>query len=323
MNQRVAQRSSPAVRARRRFLRDVLAGLRQSPKRLSCKYFYDERGSELFDQICELEDYYLTRTELAIMQQYAAQMGSAIGPGAQLVEFGSGSSLKTRYLLEHLDSPAAYVPVDISGEHLRKTARGLTRAYPQIDILPVCADFTADFALPSSRQTPLQTVVYFPGSTIGNFVPAEASQLLDRFVQLCDSRGALLIGIDLQKDVATIERAYDDAQGVTAQFNLNLLRRINVELGADFDLPRFEHRAKYNAELGRVEIELVSRAPQVVTVGGRAFEFARGEAIHTEYSHKYTIDQFARLAAESGWRFRRAWTDEQDYFAVLYLELAS
>ena len=308
-----------ASRATRHFLNDVSTGLAESPKRLSSKYFYDKRGSELFDRICQLDEYYLTRCELAVMEQYAGEMGQQIGPGAMLVEYGSGSSVKTRYLLDALPDPVAYVPVDISGEHLRQTAAELAADYPQIEVLPVCADFTADFALPLSTRTSTHAAVYFPGSTIGNLLPERAMELLHRITAQCGTGGGLLIGIDLKKDVATIEAAYNDRLGVTAEFNRNLLRRVNRELGADFDLDQFEHRARYNPQLGRVETSLVSRRAQDVTIDEQQFEFAAGEPIWTEYSHKYTIAEFAAIAASAGLTLRRQWTDEQQNLAVLHL----
>jgi len=307
-----------ASSARWTFLRDVIAGLRTRPKCLPCKYFYDQRGSELFDRICQLDEYYLTRAELALMDQFAPEMGAQIGPGAMLVEYGSGSSVKTRYLLDGLPDLAAYVPVDISGEHLEQTARELARDYPRIEVLPVCADFTQDFALPRSLRTATHSAVYFPGSTIGNFLPSRAAELLRRITQMCGPGGGLLIGIDLKKDTATIEAAYNDRLGVTAEFNLNLLLRINRELGADFDLGQFFHRARYNSELGRVEMYLVSRRAQVVTCGGKTIEFGRGEAICTEYSHKYTVGEFAAVAAAAGLTLHREWTDKNRRFAVLH-----
>jgi dimethylhistidine N-methyltransferase len=305
-------------RARRVFLRDVIAGLRSRPKQLPCKYFYDRRGSELFDQICQLDEYYLTRAELALMDQFAPEMGAQIGGGAMLVEYGSGSSVKTRYLLDGLPDPVAYVPVDISGDHLQHTAGELARDYPQIEILPVCADFTKDFALPRSLRTASHAAVYFPGSTIGNFMPGEAIALLRRITRMCGTGGGLLIGVDLKKDIPTIEAAYNDRLGVTAEFNLNLLRRINRELGADFDLDQFFHQARYNAELGRVEMYLISRQAQTVTVGGEAIEFEPGETICTEHSHKYTVDEFAAVAAAAGLTLRREWTTKRREFAVLH-----
>ena len=312
-------RCSHAAQATRVFQRDVRAGLRAAEKSLPCKYFYDKRGSELFDRICLLEEYYLTRAELAIMERGAAEMGEQIGPGVRLVEYGSGSSVKTRYLLDALHGAVAYVPVDISGEHLAQTAAELAADYPRIEILPVCADFTGEFALPQPTRGASHTAVYFPGSTIGNFLPDRATELLRNISRICGQGGGLLIGIDLKKDVAKIEAAYDDPQGVTAAFNLNLLLRINRELEGDFDLTQFCHRAAYNPELGRVEIELVSLRAQTVTVAGEVHEFGRGEAIRTEYSHKYTIEDFADLAAPAGLALHRQWTDEARNFAVLHL----
>jgi dimethylhistidine N-methyltransferase len=306
------------TRARRAFLRDVLSGLRATPKRLSCKYFYDRRGSELFDRICQLDEYYLTRAELALMDQFAPEMGAQIGARVMLVEYGSGSSVKTRYLLDGLPDPVAYVPVDISGDHLQQTAQELARDYPRVEILPVCADFTQDFALPRSRRTASHAAVYFPGSTIGNFMPEEAAALLRRITQKCGTGGGLLIGIDLKKDVATIEAAYNDRLGVTAEFNLNLLRRINRELGADLNVDQFFHQARYNAELGRVEMHLISRQAQLVTLGGESVEFERGETICTEYSHKYTVDEFAAVAAAAGLTLRREWSTKKRECAVLH-----
>jgi dimethylhistidine N-methyltransferase len=311
-----------APKARRAFLHDVTAGLRTRPKSLPCKYFYDQRGSELFDQICQLDEYYLTRSELSLMDQFASEMGAQIGPGAILVEYGSGSSVKTRYLLDGLPDAVAYVPVDISREHLHQTARELARDYPRIEVLPVCADFTQDFALPRSLKTATHSAVYFPGSTIGNFLPTRAAELLRRIAQMCGAGGGLLIGIDLKKDPATIEAAYNDRLGVTAEFNLNLLRRINRELGGDFDRNQFFHRARYNAELGRVEMNLVSRRAQVVTFGGETIEFDSGESICTEYSHKYTVDEFAAIAAAAGLTLHREWTDKKRQFAVLHFAVS-
>jgi len=299
------------------FLRDCLAGLRARPKRLPCKYFYDQRGSQLFDRICALDEYYLTRAELAIMDQFAPEMGAQIGERAMLVEFGSGSSVKTRYLLDALTDPVAYVPIDVSGDHLRLTARELARDYPHIEILPVWADFTRDFDLPRTARTSSSTTIYFPGSTIGNFLPAAAARLLRRIAICCGMVGGLLIGIDLQKDQVRIEAAYNDRLGVTAEFNLNLLGRMNRELAADFDLNQFSHRANYNQAASRIEMYLVSRQAQTVIIGGEAIEFAAGEAICTEYSHKYTVEQFATMAAKAGLSIRARWMDANRDFAVL------
>ncbi|MBW3597326.1 MAG: L-histidine N(alpha)-methyltransferase [Planctomycetes bacterium] len=304
------------------FLDEVLEGLSQPQKRLPSKYFYDRRGCELFEQICELEEYYLTRTELTIMRCWAGEMAARIGPRAMLLELGSGASLKTRLLLDRLQDPAAYVPVDIAREHLMATAAKLRLRYPGLDIRPLCADFFDWFEPPEFEQIPERTVVYFPGSTIGNFDPEETETLLERMAALAGSDGGLLIGFDLQKDPAVIEAAYNDARGVTAAFNKNLLARINRELDANFHLEHFDHRALYNADAGRIEMHLVSRRPQTVRVHGRAISFARGESICTEYSYKYNHRDFRRDAAGAGYRHVQTWTDERDYFAVAYFEVA-
>jgi dimethylhistidine N-methyltransferase len=315
---------SPAmVRARRsrfqrEFLTDVIAGLSGPFKSLPCKYFYDKRGSELFDQICLLDEYYLTRSELAIMHERASEMGEQLGAGVRLVEYGSGSSVKTRYLLDALSEATAYVPVDISGEHLELTAAELRADYPRIEILPVCADFTRPFRLPTPAAAASHTAVYFPGSTIGNLLLDPAVELLRRIATSVGRGGGLLIGIDLKKDPDKITAAYNDSQGVTAQFNLNLLRHINRELGADFCLDQFEHRAVYHQELGRVEIDLVSRGSQYVNLANRTIGFREGEAIRTEYSHKYSIAEFASLASSADLILHRQWTDREDNFAVLH-----
>lgn len=317
----------PGADATRSFLNDVLDGLGASPKHLPCKYFYDARGSILFDRICELDEYYLTRVELGLMEAFAPEMGARLGPDTMLVEYGSGSSVKTRCLLDALTDPAAYVPVDISGEYLQTTARELARDYPEIEVLPVCADFTRRFSLPRPANPPTRVSVYFPGSTIGNFQPDQAAGLLRKIAAQCGARngdhdrdhgGGLLIGIDLKKDAAVLEAAYNDQLGATAAFNLNLLARINREIGADFDLECFEHRAIYNKAVGRIEMHLVSRRPQRVRVGGEAIMFSRGETICTEYSYKYETAEFAALAAGAGLALDCEWTDAGRNFAVLY-----
>jgi dimethylhistidine N-methyltransferase len=301
------------------FRSDVLAGLSADPKWLACKYFYDRRGSELFDAICRLDEYYLSRVELQVMSRFAPEIARAIGAGVILIEFGSGSSVKTRRLLNHLDEiDTMYVPVDISFEHLLTTSRRLARRYPKISIQPVAADFTADFKLPSSENRLQRRIVYFPGSTIGNFEYSAAVALLGQISKLCGQGGGLLIGIDLQKDVATIEAAYNDAQGITAKFNLNLLARINRELGGNFNLAQFVHSAFYDIGNARVDIRLVSCCDQNVEIGSDEFEFRAGEPIQTEFSHKYTIEGFEQMAAQAGLRLEHCWTDDRRYFAVLY-----
>jgi len=300
-------------------LGEVLAGLRQRQKTLPCKYFYDERGSQLFDAICGLPEYYLTRTELGIMETHVAEMAAALGEQLILVEPGSGTSLKTRLLLEHLRDPVAYVPVDIAREHLLQAADRLNRLHPRLEVLPVCADFNQPFELPRAARAAMRTAVYFPGSTLGNFDPAEAGRLLGHMRRLAGPDGALLIGIDLRKDVAVLEKAYDDASGVTAEFNLNLLSRINEELDADFDLRRFAHRAVYNAAEGCIEMHLVSAKAQTVRVADETFEFRAGEHILSERSHKYTMDGFAALAGRAGLKIEQQWMDDRRYFCVAYL----
>lgn len=303
------------------FLTDVLLGLSSRPKSLPCKYFYDARGSQLFEDICELEEYYLARTEHAIMRQYVGEMGQQIGPGVMLIEYGSGSSYKTRLLLDHLEDPVAYVPVDISRDHLLQTCQQLSIDYPHIEILPVCADFVQPFELPDSARPSTHSAVFFPGSTIGNLLPDQIPVLLRRIGELCGRGGGLLIGIDLQKDPCIIEAAYNDRAHVTDEFNMNLLVRINYELAGDFDRSSFRHRAFYNSQQGRVEIYLESTRDQTVSVSGHAFQFVEGERIHTEYSHKYTVEQFAAMAADAGLTLRKSWTDPKRYFAVLHFAL--
>ena len=302
----------------RAFLEDVLRGLGSAQKRLPCKYFYDERGSRLFDEICRLDEYYPTRTELAIMQRHGDEMAAALGPDCRLVEYGSGSSVKTRLLLDRLTDPAAYVPVDISRQHLLATAAKLSRRYPHIPIQPVDADFTEPHALPEPRSFARRTVVYFPGSTIGNFAANDAVRLLARIGDQCGPGGGLLIGVDLKKPRPILEGAYNDARGVTRAFNLNLLARINRELGADFVLEHFEHRAVYNERHGRVEMHLDSLCDQTGRIGPATIRFRHGESIHTENSHKYTLQEFEELAAEAGFRLECAWIDERQWFAVHY-----
>ena len=299
------------------FKSEVLAGLLRPQKKLPAKYFYDTAGSLLFDRICELPEYYPTRTEMSIMRQFAAAMADRCGANCLLVQLGAGSLTKVRLLLEHLERPAGYVPVDVSGEHLRAATRALSRDYPDLDVRPVVADFTAPFELPLLAAR--RRVVYFPGSTIGNFEPAEADALLRQAARLVGRGGGLLLGVDLVKPVAVMEQAYNDSAGVTAAFNRNLLVRINRELGADFDPSTFRHHAFYNAERSRIEMHLVSNRQQRVRVGSTVFDFRPGESIHTENSHKYDVRKLAARAAACGLRLDSQWTDDQNYFAVLDL----
>jgi len=297
----------------------LVAGLTQTRKSVSPKYFYDEAGSALFDEITELPEYYLTRTELAIMRSHVGDIADLVGPQASLIEFGSGSSLKTRLLLEHLHDLAAYVPVDISEEHLLASQRSIREAFPHIEVIPVVADFTHPFRLPNPATMPVRNIVYFPGSTIGNFEYDDAIDLLRVMHQEAGAGGALLIGVDLQKDPAVIDAAYNDSTGVTARFNLNMLTHLNRAFGSNFDVAAFAHRATYRPEEGRVVVELVSLRPQTVQLGSTTISFEEGEAILTEYSHKHTLDGFAAMAAIAGFKVEHVWTDPEHWFSVQYL----
>jgi|SRR6056297_466255 len=304
------------------FLKHVLEGLDAPQKWLSPMYFYDAAGSQLFDRICEQDEYYPTRTELEIIDTRLDEIVAVVGPRALIIEPGSGSSLKTRTLLAALDDPAGYVPVEISREHLMDAVDSLRTAFPDLPVLPVCADFTAPFDIPRTEQQSRQRVIFFPGSTIGNFSPPDAVALLASLRATLASGDGLLIGVDLQKDATVLERAYNDAAGVTAAFNLNLLQRINSELSADFKLSQFSHRALWNAQDSRIEMHLVSERDQQVQVGGRRFHFACGEHILSECSYKFSLDGFAALAAEAGWQRRQVWTDPRDYFSLQYFASA-
>jgi dimethylhistidine N-methyltransferase len=301
------------------FRREALDGLTHHPKLLPCKYLYDERGSRLFDRICELDEYYPTRTELAIMRDFGTEIADALGEGCLIIEYGSGSSLKTRTLLSHLKNPAGYVPLDISREHLEAAAAGLAAEFPDLEILPVCADYTANFDLPAPSRPVRHRAVYFPGSTIGNFHLDDALDFLRHIAEVVEPGGGLLIGVDLRKDRQTLERAYNDAQGVTAEFNLNLLDRMNRELGADFDRRHFEFRAEWNDDIGHIESFLISQTAQTVTLGDTAITFEQDERTRTECSYKFTLDQFAALAAKAGFSVRRVWCDRNKLFSVQYL----
>ena len=298
---------------------ELLEGLDQDEKSISPKYFYDEHGSQLFDKITSLPGYYLTGTEIDIMLANIDEIVALVGEQASLIEFGSGSSLKTRVLLKHLNKLAAYVPVDISEEHLFASAEQIGSEFPTIDVLPVVADFTQQFDLPKPAVMPLRNIVYFPGSTIGNFTHDAALELLKVMRHEAKDNGALLIGVDLQKDPDLIESAYNDSEGVTAAFNLNMLRHLNRDYGADFDLDEFSHDARYDPDEGRVVIRLVSGKDQVVRLGDTKIDIADGEAILTEYSHKYTLDGFAEMAGRAGFRVEKIWTDAKSLFSVQYL----
>lgn len=301
------------------FHAEARAGLQAFEKTLPCKYFYDQRGSQLFDQICELPEYYPTRTEAAIMRDNIAEMAALFGPDCLLIEYGSGSSTKTRILLDHLPHLSGYVPMDISREHLHQTAADLATAYPHLDILPLCADYTTKFDLPSSRRQVQSHAIYFPGSTIGNFHRADAAEFLRGIAAVCGRGGGLLIGVDLRKSPQILEPAYNDKQGVTAEFNLNLLHRMNRELGTDFDLNQFAHYSFYNEFTGRIEMHLMSLKEQTVHLGGEAIEFEEEEMILTECSYKYSLPEFAAMASTAGLQVRKVWTDADQKFSVQYL----
>ena len=319
-NQRPAPRTGRPDAADWLLVEEVLAGLRNTPKRLSPAYLYDRRGSQLFEAICELPEYYLTRTETGILAQYAPEMAACFGEQALLLEPGSGSSRKTRLLLDALPDLAAYVPVDISRSHLLEAARAVQAAYPRLEVLPVCADFTQGFTLPPARRPPSRVVVFFPGSTLGNFDAPEATRLLELMRRAAGLGGGLLLGIDLAKDPAILERAYNDAAGVTAAFNMNLLVRLNRELAADFDTGCFRHEAVWVPAASRIEMHLVSACEQTVHLAGERVEFAAGERLVTEHCHKYTAESFASQARAAGWIPRCSWTDPRSYFSVQYLE---
>jgi dimethylhistidine N-methyltransferase len=303
------------------FARDLLDGLAQTPRSIPPKYFYDAAGSALFDRICDLPEYYLTRTEQMILAEHAAEIAKWIGPAADIIEFGAGSLKKIRTLLDAFDhgqSPARYLPIDISGEHIAGAAAQLKAHYPRLLVQPIIGDYTAPLALPPTDVRVGQRVGFFPGSTLGNFHPDEALAFLRSAAEMLRG-GSLLIGIDLIKNPSTLHAAYNDSQGVTAAFNLNVLHRANRELGADFDVDQFNHYAIYHPVLRRIEMHLISRCEQTVSVGGQRFLFSEGETIHTESSYKYTIDGFRSLATKVGFRAGPVWTDRQHMFSVHWL----
>jgi len=300
------------------FALDMLEALSTRPRSISPKYFYDAEGSRLFDRICELPEYYPTRTELGILDRCAAEISELAGPRAEIVEFGAGSLRKVRLLLDALDRPARYCPIDISGEHLTSAAADLRGDYPGLVVQPIVADYTHHLGLPTRQRGAGKRLGFFPGSTLGNFTPPEALGFL-RVAADALRGGALLLGADLVKDPAVLHAAYNDTQGVTAAFNLNLLARANRELGADFDLAQFAHYAFYQPVQQRIEMHLVSRRAQQVRVAGRSFDFAQGEALHTENSHKFTIEGLRALAAQAGFRAGPVWTDEEQLFSVHWL----
>jgi dimethylhistidine N-methyltransferase len=317
------QPSSAVPPAASDLLADIIAGLSSDPRTLPCKYFYDERGTALFQKICELPEYYITRTEIDILDRYRVEIASQLGPNIELIGLGTGAGTKTRILVEALHEPAAYIPVDISEKQLRKSSALFRKIFPNLEVLPVCADYLQAVTLPSPRHKAARNVVYFPGSTIGNFEPKEALEFLCRIANVSGRGGGLLIGVDLQKDQNVIEAAYNDKAGVTAEFNLNLLAHINRETGANFDLSRWQHRAIYNAEAGRIEMYLISATDQTVCIQDREFRFRASEKILTEHSYKHTPEGFIALARQAGFDFVKLWTDEARLFGVFYFVTTS
>jgi L-histidine Nalpha-methyltransferase len=307
--------------AREDFLNEVIAGLSAVPRTLPCKFFYDREGASLFQKICELPEYYVTRTELQILQKFGADMAEHLGPGIELIGFGTGAGTKTRILLEKLREPAAYVPVDISSGQLAQSTKLFRQLFPGLEILPVCADYLQPFALPTPVHQGARRIIYFPGSTIGNFEPAAALDFLRLIAAIGQPGGGLLIGVDLQKDHKILEQAYNDSQGVTAAFNLNLLARLNRELDANFDLPSWNHRAIYNAAEGRIEMNLISACDQRIRIAGHTFNFEAGEKIVTEFSYKHTPEGFRQLAEQAGFALDKMWTDDAHLFGVFYFTL--
>lgn len=300
-------------------LQTVRRGLSAKPKKLPSRLFYDERGSALFEAICEQPEYYLTRTEIAIMRDHAAEIAATLGSEVRLVEYGSGSGIKTRMLLEHLESPVAYVPVEISRTALMESVASLATQFPDVPMQPVCADFTQPLRLPVAARAPRRTIIYFPGSTIGNFESKEAMKILRQMRAEMSDGGGVIIGVDLKKDTAEIEAAYNDAAGVTRDFTLNMLVRLNREIGTDFDVEGFRHRARYNALAGRIETSLVSAKRQEVHVGPETYVFREDEAMQVEYSCKYSLEDFALMAAKAGLSVQKVWMDADRRFSVQYL----
>ena len=299
-------------------LNEIILGLSLVQKRLPSKLFYDEKGSKLFDLICELEEYYPTRTETIIMKNNIDDIVSVFEENSLFIEYGSGSSMKTRFLLDNLTNISGYIPIDISEEHLQNTVNRLKNEYPDLEIIPLNADYTKPFKLPELHKKIKHKITYFPGSTIGNFTRIEAKQFLKLIAETCGDNGGLLIGIDLHKDKNILEAAYNDKENVTAEFNLNLLDRLNREFNTDFDVSKFKHYAFYNEAEKRIEMHLISEVEQSVTICDRKFYFNKHETILTEYSHKYTLSGFAELA-EDYFEIKKVWLDKKKYFSVLYL----
>ncbi|MBY0510679.1 MAG: L-histidine N(alpha)-methyltransferase [Rhodospirillaceae bacterium] len=303
------------------FRRDVFEGLARAHKAIPCKYFYDERGIELFDAICHTPEYYPTRTEMSLLKKHAKDIGALAGPGVNVIEFGTGSSAKAELLLSGIDTPASYIPVDIASASLANEAAAMSQRYPDLTVAPVFADFTLPFALPSVAAQG-RRLGFFPGSTIGNFTPEEAGAFFHRCARLLGQDGVLVVGVDLKKSKRILDDAYNDAAGLTAAFNLNLLHRINRELKANFDLDSFTHCAHYNLVRGRVEMHIYSLSFQTVRIDGRLFSFIPGESIHTENSYKYSVPEFEALAQASGFITLETWVDADHLFSLHVLRVA-
>lgn len=315
----IAAAQATVAMAQNDFLHDLWHGLARERKRISPKYFYDAQGSALFDRICTLPEYYPTRTELALLQRHGRDIAAHIGPRAEIVEFGAGSLHKVRLLLDAMEAPQRYIPIDISGAHLNEAARTLRQDYTGLRVEPLVADYTQEFLLPPALQAAGKRVGFFPGSTLGNFEPQEALHFLRQCASLLPG-GALILGADLVKNPDVLHAAYNDAQGVTAAFNRNLLVRANRELGANFEIQQFAHSAFYNAPLQRIEMHLMSTCQQTVRVGGSSFAFAQGETLHTENSYKFTVQGLQQLALQAGLTPGPVWSDSDQPFCLLWLD---
>ncbi len=305
------------------FLQEVLDGLSSDPKTLPCKYFYDQRGSELFEQICQLDEYYITRTEMELLQQVRFELAELIGENAAIIEPGAGAGKKIQLLLDAIEDPELYVPLDISKDFLDHSASVIQKRFPHIKVESIAADFTDELSWPNEHQKAQgKNVVFFPGSTIGNFVPKQATHFLKSLSQLVDQDGGIVVGVDVLKDIPTLEAAYNDSQGVTAEFNKNILKRINRELDADFQIERFEHKALFNPQQSRIEMHLFSQSDQTARLGNQTINFKRGESIHTENSYKYSIDDFEKIVHDAQLKIEHTWQDKDQLFSMHYLSKA-
>ncbi len=298
---------------------EIIESLSQAQKTLSCKYFYDEKGSDLFEEIVELDEYYLTRTETSIMNNNIEEISRLIGKNCILIEPGSGSGQKIKILLDNLIFPSAYVPIDISESYVKDSANKLSKNYPDLKILPIIADYTGEFKLPGFNFEHENLVVYYPGSTIGNFSPEKAKEFLKKIAHMCGKDSYLLLGIDLKKDKEVLEKAYNDGSGITRKFNINILENLNNLIESNFELDQWAHKAFFNEDKSRIEMHLVSKEKQNVNINGYTVSFNKGETIHTENSHKYSIDKFCELISDD-YRMNKVWTDKENKFAVLLFQ---